>query len=352
MSRVRRQHIINEAYLAHFCDASLDPPQVWVYEKHPRMFEDFEKYEPATRTPHNVCVQRDFYEGGDMPINAVEKALSKIEGDFESVVQNKLMKREPLTPQDNRAIAMYVSMMRARTEGTKANLDAFCDRMIARIEAMERQHNIPPKTSTEWKEAKENNEMFIINIIESQALDIYQLASWVVLVNETFADGWHFITSDDPMCVYDFELMNSFYGVPAWSKTTEVTLPVTSTIALVGNYLDISGYEKAHPNEIEEVNNRTLSHAKKAMYSSRKLKGAEVEKLMKRNRQTLALGRAVSTKVVTRNDRLVKKYERVKKISKWMVSKWWLRWIFVLIQKRRLRNAANQPPTSEDELDE
>lgn len=339
MSVTRRQHIINQAYLAHFCDPALNPPQVWVYEKE-ACFPEFSKYQPSSRTPLNVCVERDFYEGGDQPVNAVENSLSKIEGDFEAVVQNKILKQEPLMPEDNRAIAMYVSMMKARTTAAKANLDKFTDDMISKVEALEQQHGIPPEKSNELKREKANKDLFILNITQSQAMDLYRATSWLILVNNKFESDWHFITSDDPMCLYDFELMNSFYGIPAFSKTTEITLPITPKFAIVGNYLDISGYEDAHPNKIEEVNNRTLSHANAAFYSSRKLTDREMERFLNRSRQCLALDRAVREKVTTRLDILVDKSKKAEKIAEWMLSKPWLRWIFVWIHKRRQRRAA------------
>lgn len=347
MSTVRRQHFVNEAYLQHFCDPALDPPAVWLYQREHDFVHDFSGYTPVTRTPKNLCVEKDFYEGGDLPTNAIERHLSEIEGKFEGLIQKKILKKLPLMPEDNRVIANYVTMMQNRTLAQKEHLERFQDGLITKVEAMEKQHGIPPTKSNELKAEKENNEMFIMNMTVAEEMKLHTMTSWLIL-ESTFSDCF-FLTSDHPTLRYDFSLMNSFYGIPAFCKTTEITLPITPRFAIVGNYLDVSGYRDAHPNKVEEVNQRTLLATHKAFYSNHQLTERELHAILRHQRQCLVLDLVVQERVTTRADHLVKKYQKAEKIAAWMVSKPWLRWIFVLIRKWKLRNAA--PPVTEDEWD-
>lgn len=329
MSRVRRQHFVNEAYLNHFCDESLNPPAIWVYEKQHDYMHDFESYNPVTRTPRNICVVRDFYEGNDQPVNTIENFLSKIEGDFESVVQNTIIPQKPLSSSDKYAISRYFTVMQYRTMAHKEHIDRFYDDIIGKITALEQQHNAPNKESKKWKKSKENKEMFLLNLMMSEEMNVLRAAGWLVLINDTFRND-HFITSDHATLTYDFSLMNSFYGIPAFCKTTEITLPITPKIALVANYLDINEYESAHPNQIEEVNQRTWMASNGHIYSSRKLEQRQIERLFTRHRQGLAIVYAAKQKK-THLDRMIKRMKRGEKIAEWLLKTPILRHLFIFL---------------------
>lgn len=333
MSLVRRQHFINQAYLEHFCDTSVSPAAIWLYDKKHDLWKDFDSYVPPSRTPNNLCVERDFYEGGDLPPNTLERYFSKIEGDFESLLQNKILQMKPLTTDDNKIIAHFLTITQSRTSAQKEHIEEFMDNIIEKVERMEKQHGVEPKESKKWRDSKQNKEMFIINIQQAESMKLHHQTSWMILVNSKFEDS-HFITSDNPVATYDFALMNNFYGIPAFSKTTEITLPVTSKIAIIGNYVDISGYFDAHPNQIEEVNDRTLHRAKKEFYSCKRLEKAELHKLLQRNRQCLVLDK-VAQKTETRIDKLVKQYERQKKRAVWLVDTFRLTELFLIYVRFR-----------------
>ncbi len=347
MPTVRRQHFVNEAYLQHFCDPALDPRAVWLYRREHDFGRDFAGYTPEIRTPKNLCVQRDFYEGSDLPTNTIEAHLSKIEGDFESLVQTKILKKLPLLQQDNKVIARYITMMQNRTLAQKKHMESVQDDLIAKVEAMEKRHGIPPTKSEELKASKANNEIFIMGMTVAEEMRLHAMTSWLIL-ESTFKDCY-FLTCDHPTLRYDFSLMNSFYGIPAFCKTTEITLPITPRFAIVGNYLDVSGYRDAHPNKVEEVNQRTIMAADKEFYSNHKLTERELHAILRHHRQCLVLDLVVEERITTRADRLVRKHQKAEKIAAWMMSRWWLRWLFVLIRKWELRGVPSPATTDESE---
>lgn len=317
MNQVRRQHYVNQAYLMHFCDTGERQPVLWVYPRDKEIFEKPETFTPEGRQPVSVCVVRDFYEGNDEPINRIETLLSDIEGKFERVVQDKIIQKKELDAQDKQAIANYVSTMQMRTAAMKEHIDRFYDEVIGKLEAMENAHGASNETSEYWKKSKQNQDMFVIGITTALDANIHSLTDW--LIYETSSDDLHFITSDNPFCRYDFSLMNSFYGIPALSKTTEITLPVSPKFALVGNFVGLNGYVIAHHNQVEEINERTLMSTHNAFYSSRKLKPYEFKKYTDRQRQALALSELAS-RTATKLDSMVKLRAKQVKVARWIVN--------------------------------
>lgn len=281
------------------------------------IFENPESYTPETRIPHDVCVKRDFYEGNEQPTNTVENVLSDIEGKFETVVQQKILKKKELDRNDRQAIANFVATMQVRTMGFKKHMDSFYDQVISKLEAMEKAHGASSETSDEWKKSKKDKDMFIIGIIQSLSMNLHSVTSWLIF--EAKLDDCHFITSDNPFCRYDFSLLNSFHGVPAFSKTTEITLPVTPRFAIVGNLLDLNGYIDATHNQVDEINERTLMSIHTEFYSSRKLKPYELKKLSNRHRQALALS-IFAERAETILEKRLKKRQRQERIANRVVK--------------------------------
>ncbi len=199
----------------------------------------------------------------------------------------------------------------------KKHMDGFYDQVIGKLEAMEKAHGASSETSDYWKKSKENQDMFVMGITTALEMNLHRVTDW--LIYETCSDEIHFITSDNPSCRYDFSLMNSFYGIPAFSKTTEITLPVTPKFALVGNFVGLNGYVTAYHNQVEEINDRTLMSTHSQFYSSRKLKPYELQKFTKRQRQALALSE-LAQRTETKMDRLVKRRQKQEKIAHWVVK--------------------------------
>lgn len=307
----KKQHYVNQAYLSNFCDQTQSPTALWVYDNSFDYMGNFAAYKHRVKTTAQVCYGEFFYEGNDLPANTVENALATIENDFSLLIKEKVEKRLPLDQKDKETLSLFVAIMEARTQAQRENVEGFQDRVIAKVKAMEKQHNVPPRKSDELEKAKANNEMFIVNVQVAIEINRWQAAEWYIL---EAPDDFPFITSDNPTLLYDFALLNSFYGPPAFCKTSELTFPLTPKFAVVANHVDIGGCQQASYNEVSEVNNRTVMSSHKHFYSSKKLEIGDLKNIYHRQRQCLALNQVILQKV-TRLDKIMEKYKNQEKSS-------------------------------------
>jgi len=253
-----------------------------------------------------------------LPYNTVEKILHKFETNF-GLLMKKVNDGTELGAEDKWTLSMFVSLMEARTFAQRQNMEQFQQGILERVRQLEEQHGAAPTQSQEMIESITKNEMFITGVLTAIQLNRYQHADWQIL--EVYSDEVNFITSDNPVCHYDFHSKNSFYDGSPISKTLEVTFPLSKQYAVVGNYLGITGYKKVFPNEINEVNWRTMMVSHQEFYAGMKLEKKDIDGIFKRNRIGLAICDYINqqkTRVDIEVEQIEKRLKRAAFFRRWL----------------------------------
>ena len=136
---------------------------------------------------------------------------------------------------------------------------------------------------------KKGNIPFSQLVDTSLFINRWQFSDMIFLTIEYEGEDLFFITSDFPVCLYDFTLMNGPYGIPPLSPTLEVVVPLTPKIAVFINNIGLNGYLELFPNFVREINNRTILRSNKHIISSRELNKRFFANCINRSRQSLLL---------------------------------------------------------------
>jgi len=288
-NRVKKPHYIpRSSYLEQFVNTS---NKIYAYLDKEQLISNPSVATPIEVSPTNFCIEHYMYETPKLPVNTMEKLLEKIESDYLEVLKNKIIKREKLTSSDKEKVAYFISTLESRTPLSRDNIHGFIDRVLSQFESLEKQYNRGVKTqqSIELEKIKEDKSAFIQSILTSVEVNRWRFSDFAFLFTQFEGDDQFFITSDFPVSLVDFTLMNSFYGVPPLSTTIEVTLPLTTKIALLINNAGYNGYYEISHNFVREINNRTLIGVGEYIISPNKLDTRFVDYCLRRFRQSLLL---------------------------------------------------------------
>jgi len=288
--RTKQEHYVpNKSYLDYFVDKSDN--LLWTYHDRSNFLIDISKADERKINPTNFCKEAYFYEAPIYPVNAIEKALSTIERKYKHILENKILKKEKLTPEDKEVIAYFISSLEARTTAGKDNVNSFINSISDHFSALERQYSQGERTPNHKAllKLKEENTAFAQSVAISMQVNRWRLSDFLFMNIVYDGDDQFFISSDNPVSLCDFTLMNGFYGIPPLSITAEVTIPLTPNIALFINNNGFNGYEDISPNFVREINNRTLLLANNYLISSKQLNRRFIQSCTRRFRQSFIL---------------------------------------------------------------
>lgn len=290
-NHAKQQHYVpRKSYLDFFTDSSEKSPFCWVYyDKRTYLNESG----PVLRkiTTQNLCKESHFYESSDKEINELEKSLCAIENNYKNVLENKILKKDFLSKEDKFIVSLFISSLESRVPSSKVNINNFVDNILNQVTYLEKQFS-NGKISTIHSELlamKEGNIPFSQLVDTSMIINRWQFSDMVFLAIDQEFDNLFFITSDFPVCSYDFTLMNGPYGIPPLSRTLEVVAPLTPRTAVFINNIGLNGYLEVWPNFIREVNNRIMLRSDRHVISPKELNKKFFKDCINRSRQSLLL---------------------------------------------------------------
>ena len=291
-SHTKQEHFIpRQSYLEYFTDKTDKKPFVWVYESPRGLYQSFDTAIPKQITPFNLCKINSFYETPKSPVNLLEQALAKIEGDYKSILETKILNRIELSEEEKQKVALFISTLEARTPTNKQHYHKFIDDVLNLVKSNEEQFikGKKSKLHEELDQGKEENTFFAISVATAIDLNRWRFSDFLFLNVQYNDDDQFFISSDFPVFQYDFAMMNSFYGVPPNSATIEVTVPLTSQIALLVNNCGFNGYASLDHNMVRELKNRTFNGARGYLLAHKKVDKTFVVRCTDRYRQSFLL---------------------------------------------------------------
>lgn len=272
-TRTKQEHYIpNKSYLDYFVDEKLKPKALWVYFNKKEVFIAADKATYKNITPANLCKESYLYETPRLPVNAIEKVLQTIENNYKKVLDSKIIPQKKLTVDDKMAVAQFISTLEMRTPLNKQSSDKFISDVKEQVIHLEQQfaQGRQSKLHKELNDAEKQNLMFTRMLITATQMNRYQVTDMLFLSPEFDDEESYFITSDFPVSMVDFCLMNSFYPPTPLDATVEVTIPLTPKIALLINHLGLNGYKDIDYNFVWEINNRTLKRSNKFIISPKR----------------------------------------------------------------------------------
>jgi len=287
------QHWIPRFYLSQFVDKAIvkGRPEFWVYETARALKE--EKYEPTRQTPKSFANKNFFYETPVLPTNTIEDILQKIEDKFAKVLESKMLKGLELTEKDKYWVSLFIGTFETRTIASKENIDSFNKRLLEQAISLEKQYANGRVSDTHKKlvNSIDGNIAFAQQIAVAMEMNRWSIISDFQFLTIKEDSDYHFLTGNNPVCLYDMTEMNGFYGIAPLSPTVEVTVPLTPKITLFINNTGKSGYLDLsyNLNYVEEVNNRTLHYNSEFLISSKKVDHYFFERTLKHHRQSLIL---------------------------------------------------------------
>jgi len=291
-SKTKQEHYIpRQSYLEYFTDKSGKKPFIWVYEEPRRLYLNFNGVTPKNITPFNLCKESYLYETSKAKENLLEQALAQIEGDFKQILESKILSKVDLTEEEKNKVAYFISTLEIRTPTNKDHFHNFIDDVLTLVKSNEEQFMDGKKSKLhqELEEGKLDNSFFALSVATAIQVNRWGLSDFLFLTPQFGGDDQFFITSDFPVFLYDFSMMNSFYGVPPNSATIEVTIPITPNLALLVNNGGFSGYKEIDHNIVREINNRTFNGARKYLLSPKQLDDDFIKSITDRYRQSLLL---------------------------------------------------------------
>lgn len=323
-NRTEKEHYIpNKSYLDYFVDTSQKPNALWVYFNKKDVIADASKAISKPITPVNLCKESYLYETPRLPVNTVEKMLATIESDYKHVLDTKIIPQKPLSQNDRMAVAYFISTLEKRTPLNKANTDKFIEDIREHTVHLENQFakGVKSKLHKELDEADRQNLMFTQTLLVAMQMNRYQVADMLFLRPQFNDEETYFITSDFPVSLVDFSLMNSFYPPTPLDATVEVTIPLTPKITLLVNHLGLNGYKEIDHNYIFEINNRTLRRSNKFIISPTKFSDKFTRLNVQRSPQSFVV-LYLSEKIRRRRTRRTETYMKntAKKIIKSIVK--------------------------------
>lgn len=217
---------------------------------------------------------------------SIEQSLSRIEGKFARIRQNKLDKRLPLTLEEEAAVCTFVAAMFGRTKTYREHLRSTWGRALDLMEKVEEAHKkatpeqreqmhralqpVGPRKGAQRGISKEEVVELVANplqnmlpvMVQAIAPQLIQIP-WVVLVAPKDCS---FVTSDTPCVWFDkgqYQTPRTRYAGGLASPTIEVTMPLSPRqIIMFSNRLRITAYWSGlSRRDVESLNERTISMA-------------------------------------------------------------------------------------------
>lgn len=281
----RKHHFCPQFYLSNFTKTESSTGRLYVFDK--------TNYQSLLGKPKNVAHQRDFYKvkvkDGDDPF-ILEREFSKIEAGAKRAIDFIKTTNSIPEGEDGNYLLNFVGLLAVRTPSHRNNMDSFHQDILNRVlditlQNKERWDGLVARVRSEGKELPEttyekvkelfDKGEFIFQVDQSWLLYL-MLTSATTIINLlghrnwslAVADEGHFVCSDNPVSLSWIKHVPGPYSPGFAMKNTQVTLPLTNKIALLG-VLE-TGYGSLHHFEKDRVaalNNFTIKSAERFIYS-------------------------------------------------------------------------------------
>ncbi len=282
----RIHHYVPEFYLAGFTLAGTREDMLWVFDR--------QQERRWQGRPDQVARERDFYRiDGDKP-NAVEDALGEFENHAAEVLRK--VQAEWTLPEGGEELGTLlgfvgfqitrVPQFREMFESTKRHLTKSRSRFVLsqpkifeqfaeemRRDGKELPEGITRETMLEFLEDESRytieipNELTVKNmaLMTGELLPILGKRAWSLFVAKDDEDD--FICTDRPATLIPTAGAPPFFGFG--TKETEIIMPLSRKLALVGNWDDEGQVFQADHGIVGLINQLMLDHAHRFVFSAR-----------------------------------------------------------------------------------
>jgi hypothetical protein len=285
--RTKGSHYVTKEYLNGFSYADFGTPEsLWTYERKK------EVEEPKPLPTEVLCKKNYLYETSFLKVNEIEDEYAELEGKFISVMKAKVVEHKSFTANENAIMKKFVNSMSHRTLSTLDSINEFQEEVISQMQSLADQYaGGKSKQLEEAKALKDRNFMFAhTNKLSLEGMgERFSDFALLEISESTYGEECFFVTSDNPVSVYDFTMMNALYGIPPMSQTSEITFPLNSKFCLFGNNIGITGYHEIGYNMVCEINNRTMNYSRKLFFAAMRMDERFINHCIERWRQSLLL---------------------------------------------------------------
>lgn len=286
----RNHHYIPQFYLKGFLDPNCPKEQLRVIDKI--------KKESFITNPRNVGAKRDFnrVDIPGMPIDAVEKLFSEIEGEVARVL--KCVEDNATLPKgtDIDTLLYFVALLYGHNPQFRNNLSGFETTMIKQISKVlvSSPEIYESSIQRECEAGREPKYEEVKQFVEEEKSDIrygyghhlrYELQAvnrilsllshrqWSLLIAEE--DASDLVCSDRPVALISIgdppqnpDHPYNIGGPGLTQSNTELTMPLNRRMALFGSFKISSFVDTVGEKVIADVNDRTILSAAKQIYCS------------------------------------------------------------------------------------
>ena len=272
------QHTVPRSYLRAWCDPETpNGAFIWVFSK--------EQKQGRRRSPKSTFTQEDFYtlpgSGGQRDLS-IENSLAALEGAFVLVRDSALKERRPLVDTERTDLLAFIAAMMTRTTRFTDHWRGQWSEVLGRMEKMQKELPL----------VKQRRSGIPIRKGESMGVeDVRRLATFTAQINlitivppltealsamnltilETNSQPG-LITSDAPVVWFDpmaFTRPWPYNGHGLASPTIEISMPVSSTQAVLLTWRLESGYVSVADDLVMEMNRMARAHCHRAFVVSR-----------------------------------------------------------------------------------
>lgn len=292
----KNQHYIPEMYQKRFLDPSSlahdEPfePYIWI---HDRQVGTWDK-----KAPHNILSESCFYTlnlPNGTKSNAIENNLGVMESKATCILNN-IDDRIPVLSNNRISFAEFIALMSLRVPFQRDSIndmlrwaDKYSLGLLAEhpdeLKAAIQDGSESPVTDQDITEVQEiiNSGSYDVNIpntfflqaMNDNLLEITKMISgmkWNYLVAP---QDKFFISSDNPVVLFDPEHKSDFYGPGFLTKSVELTFPLSSDLCLLcqhgipieNKFIDLD------EDQVIKINARTISCSNRYILSSHKSPG-------------------------------------------------------------------------------
>ncbi|MDR6550031.1 DUF4238 domain-containing protein [Paenibacillus qinlingensis] len=280
----KKQHWIPRCYLEAWCDSDIPDgyaPYVWLYS---RDWNSSKK-----KAPENIFTENDMYtiklENGERNLS-IEHGLSGLETEFAKVIQNKVLRNQPLNLDERMILCAFVSATHERTPSKRDHLQNQWQKVQNKMEIIKKgfEQATPDQKNAmmQFGRATDGPSYSMDDVIriaehplqEMMVPTIQAQTSILMRMNLTILHSIskaRFLTSDNPCVFFDAEAKNRplmYRGVGLGYETVEITLPVTPQHALLLSWRDIPQNVEFTRKKVESLNQRTWHYASEFVVSN------------------------------------------------------------------------------------
>jgi len=278
----KRNHFIPVFYLKGFVDPH-NEPFLWQYERDCKAIKKV--------TPKNIAWRKYYYSFTNIEgkQDSFEDVLAKLEG-VASLIFKKIKTYKGLNNQERGDFSFFLATMMTRVPHRREEYEDFTRNFIKQFgqniaqsnEALESiiklyEKETGKKNTTSTKEFQDFLLKGNYNVKFEQEYSLEPMTFIKEFANIFFkmkwifieaSDDFKFITSDNPMTLYNPKNPLPFSDVGLLNKNIEVTFPISKDFTFLGSWrFESKNYIKANNNTVRDINYRTVLSASRFVFS-------------------------------------------------------------------------------------